>query len=384
MESLSQRVCALKNRLDLLEYTLKSKILQPELEEVHQISRELESMTEELGKVEVSASLPDQNPNPLMRLRLDGEIMYLNPAAQQLFGNISPGQNLRNTQVELLTRLQAGYAKGGNIQLEQKMGEQWFSFLGSPISADECINLFGMDISEHKQQEIGEELNTAQIELHHHTIQQREREYQQLIQDLHNGPLQELYGVAFNLAGLKNDVQSEDLKTRISYIQNMLEMPVSELRDFCNDFRPPTLAHFGLEYTLQKYIGDFITCHPDLKVCVDLIPDGKSLPENVRLALFRICQESLRNVAKHAHAQTVKIRFWMDTQAAFLEVKDDGKGFDVPQRWVFLAKEGHMGLVRMHELVDTVGGDLKVDSDPGEGTLVRVAIPLTEDEMIFL
>ena len=96
------------------------------------------------------------------------------------------------------------------------------------------------------------------------------------------------------------------------------------------------------------------------------------LPEEMRLALFRIFQECLTNIAKHARATQVTIRLEKTEEAAVLEIQDNGVGFEVPQDWLELARQGHLGLVGMRERAEAVGGRLAIsfptrtgDLDPG-------------------
>jgi signal transduction histidine kinase len=105
------------------------------------------------------------------------------------------------------------------------------------------------------------------------------------------------------------------------------------------------------------------------------MPDEQSLAEPVRLALFRIYQAALNNVARHAQAQRVDIRFRFADDEIVLEIQDDGRGFELPERWITLAREGHLGLVGAAERAEAVGGKLDVESAPGKGTCLRVIVP---------
>jgi two-component system, chemotaxis family, CheB/CheR fusion protein len=137
----------------------------------------------------------------------------------------------------------------------------------------------------------------------------------------------------------------------------------------------PTLAPFGLEKAIKSHIDQFQQSHPELEVKLALMPDGQTLPEQMRLALFRICQAALANVVRHAAARHVFIRFRLDTEQVVLEVQDDGLGFELPARWIEIAREGHLGLIGMVERAESIGGQLKVISAPGQGTLIQAVVP---------
>ena len=105
------------------------------------------------------------------------------------------------------------------------------------------------------------------------------------------------------------------------------------------------------------------------------MPDGQTLPEQTRLALFRIYQAALINVTRHAAARQVFIRFSLAEEQVVLEIQDDGQGFELPERWIEMARQGHLGLIGMVERVESIGGQLNVVSAPGQGTLIQAIVP---------
>jgi len=106
--------------------------------------------------------------------------------------------------------------------------------------------------------------------------------------------------------------------------------------------------------------------------------DLELLPAAVDQAAFRIIQESLTNVVRHARAQHIWIELSQSDGAVELLVRDDGMGFDVPKTLDWAANRGHLGLLGMKERVQILGGHLEVDSKPGLGTRIRLSLPLTE------
>jgi signal transduction histidine kinase len=98
----------------------------------------------------------------------------------------------------------------------------------------------------------------------------------------------------------------------------------------------------------------------------------------VRLALFRVFQQSLGNVLRHSGATEVQVRFSFDVEEARLEIWDNGQGFEVPSNWIELVRQGHYGLAGSAERVHSLGGRFEVQSRPGESTLVRAVIPWKE------
>ena len=113
-----------------------------------------------------------------------------------------------------------------------------------------------------------------------------------------------------------------------------------------------------------------------MEIELDLAHDGLKLSEQNRIMLYRIYQEAFNNILRHAQASRVCVRFCLDENQAILEVQDNGVGFELPNRWVKLARQGHLGLVGAMERAKEGGGSLDVTSSPGQGTLIRAVIPL--------
>ena len=147
------------------------------------------------------------------------------------------------------------------------------------------------------------------------------------------------------------------------------------LRATASELRPPALSRFGLEKAVRSYAEDFRLKHPQLRLELSLARDRQFLSEELRLVLFRVFQEALANVVRHAQASEVHVRFSFDAEEARLEVSDNGRGFIVPNNWMASLREGHYGLAGMAERVTAAGGVLTLDSKPEGPTTVRAVIP---------
>jgi signal transduction histidine kinase len=154
-----------------------------------------------------------------------------------------------------------------------------------------------------------------------------------------------------------------------------VQQVISILRSICGELRPPALAPFGLQKAIEGHLEQVIEAHPELEVQADLMPDGQELPERLRLALYRIYQHAVSNVLRHSGAQHLYVNFTFNEEQVVLEIQDDGCGFVLPERWVDLAREGHLGIVGTAERAESLGGDLNIISQPGKGTLIRVNVP---------
>lgn len=248
---------------------------------------------------------------------------------------------------------------------------------------DEHGNIIGLigasnEITELRQLEARQVENLAHIEMQHRLIQQRELERVEIARDLHDGPLQDLSGTKLNLLDLGENL-SEDLRPQMDVIVQLIDEQINELRHFCSELRPPALAPFGLEKAIRSHIETFRQRHASINVNLNLMRDGTILAENARLALFRIYQELLNNIVKHASASHVMISLLVSDDEVVLDVEDDGVGFTLPGNWLDLMRSGHLGLVGMRERVEAVGGRLSVLSSPGRGTSVQASVPRKQE-----
>jgi signal transduction histidine kinase len=206
-------------------------------------------------------------------------------------------------------------------------------------------------------------------------LESRERERLRLAQELHDVPIQDLYGMIYQLDDLKDALKDSDGKAIVEECDQILRRTVDSLRTICRELRPASLSPFGLEVAIRDYVEKFMDQNPDIEVHLDLMRDQQVLSDSLRLSLFRIYQEAIQNVARHAQATEIYIRFRWDDEAILLEIEDNREGFDVPKNWVDLVRDEHFGLLGMAERVESSRGKLEVQSTLGDGTLVRAIVP---------
>ena len=219
------------------------------------------------------------------------------------------------------------------------------------------------------------------IELRQRLMHGREMERLKLAQDLHDGPLQEIIGISFQLKEMETMLQDAAACEQLEGTQDALLDVSKSIRTICSELRPSTLMPFGLEKAILSHSEEFQRIHPEIAIELDLQRDRQVLDEQIRIALFRIYQESLNNVMRHSKADKVTVHFWFDENSACLEVKDNGKGFRPPDHWIELARKGHLGLVGSIERAREVGGRLEVTSGEGKGTFIRATIPVKMEAM---
>ena len=201
-----------------------------------------------------------------------------------------------------------------------------------------------------------------------------ELERLRLAQELHDNPMQVLYSASYRLEELRTKVDPE-LSEALQGVKSIIQDVLHDLRATAKELRPPTIFSFGLENAIRSHAYDVQEKHPAIQLHLSLAHDGQSLPDNVRLALFRVLQQALGNVIRHAEATEVHIRFSFDAEEAHLEISDNGKGFEVPANWIDFVRQEHFGLAGAAERVTALGGVLSVESRPGKSTAVKVTIP---------
>ena len=172
--------------------------------------------------------------------------------------------------------------------------------------------------------------------------------------------------VTVTAAGDDADAVAEQLEKA----RELVELTLQEARAAIGGLRPPVLDDLGLAGGLASLARSI----PQLNLEVELAETR--LPDHIELALYRIAQECLQNVVKHAKASTAKLTFAVDDGAARLEIVDDGVGFDTFEHPLGSDEMGGYGLLSMAERAEIVGGRLNIRSRPGAGTAVTATIPL--------
>ena len=226
-----------------------------------------------------------------------------------------------------------------------------------------------------QETDIRKQVQAELAEMQRHLMDSVENERTLLARELHDGPMQEIYAIMYRLANWSDFHLEEELANDLKWVQSKLEKINRSLRSIARDLRPSLLDEFGLEKAIRAHLDNFRMGEHELEVLSDLAMDGQTLPEQVRVALYRIYQVAVNNVIRHARATRVHIRLRLDDGVIVLEVQDNGRGLQLPEDWLSLAREGHLGLLGAHERAQAIGGELEVNSKLGEGTLVRVIVP---------
>ena len=192
--------------------------------------------------------------------------------------------------------------------------------------------------------------------------------------DLHDGPVQQLAGVSMSLSAAADRLGADDPEASAALhdAAERTRQGMRSLRSSLMGIYPPTLERAGLSAAL----ADLTAPLAGYGIAVDLhVDDALELTSQTESLLFRAAQEVIRNVTSHAEAERVRVRVARDDDAVVLEIVDDGKGF-APAQAESARAEGHLGLQLLADLARDAGGSLDLSSAPGEGTTVRLEVPL--------
>jgi len=200
----------------------------------------------------------------------------------------------------------------------------------------------------------------------------QEEERQRIARELHDGLVPALAGLSIRLhtAGKGLEREEHPVAGEIRELAEQAQASSRDIRRLIHDLRPLALDELGLVPALRQH---FAHCGREHGLAVKFVADeGERLPAPVETALFRIVQEAVNNVVRHAQAHQVGVTLVRRADHVELRVVDDGRGFDVQ-----LPRSGrHIGLWSMRERVEQLGGQFEVRSAPGQGTAMTAVIPL--------
>jgi len=248
------------------------------------------------------------------------------------------------------------------------------------VTGDHEVRMVLADITE--QLEAARVLHDAQVQqtkkaetmsnLSQHLVAAQENLRRSMARELHDLTSPNLAAIGINLDVLELAVQTRDwtqIAERIGDNRALIEDTAASIRDICADLRPPALDYAGLLPAVEAYASQYAR---RTAIAVDILCHGEGMrfaPE-IETALFRIFQEALTNVSKHARATGIKVELILDKTPLCLTVADDGCGFDMAS----LNSSNGLGIRNMRDMAEFSGGSLVVESTPGRGTLVTAVI----------
>ncbi|MGE5542193.1 MAG: histidine kinase, partial [Bacillota bacterium] len=206
-------------------------------------------------------------------------------------------------------------------------------------------------------------------------IRAQEEERRRVAREIHDGPAQALASMAMRLELCEKvfDSEPERAKSEIADLKRMARSSLQDVRKIIFDLRPMALDDLGLVPALRTYVAAFED-RTGVRVELKVLGEERRLSPPLEIAIYRLIQESLANVAKHANTSEAWVNVEATDKCVRVVVRDKGEGFDPGS--VLQTTGERFGLMGMKERVTMFGGEINVKSRPGEGTKITVAIPL--------
>jgi two-component system sensor histidine kinase DegS len=277
------------------------------------------------------------------------------------YQRMAEGQSSRSTEGQLDEATQRAYRRLKQLQLVAQHIESSVSYLlGS-----------GIEPEPHGGAE--QTLDVAQ-----RVLESLEAERERLYRDVHDGPAQVLANAIFEVDYLERIAERapaelrQTLRSELSTLRGQFRNSLDSVRAMIYDLRPPELTELGLADAMRNYASEWET-RCGIKVSSKLDTEETTMSPQQELAIYRVLQEALQNVHKHAQASAVGIVWQRSAGNWVLHVTDDGVGFDLVKA---ARRAKSVGLLSMRERAALIGGNLQIQSTPGKGSAVTLQLPI--------
>ncbi|MFC1909886.1 PAS domain S-box protein [Chloroflexota bacterium] len=332
-------------------------------------------------------ALFDSASDAIIVRKMDGSIIMANQAMADLSGY--PLEELtRMNALGLLTPLSQDIAPGGRRKFDSSSPHRYELRLIKKDGTEKIIDVVANIFEEHTGpviQAIARDVTAqkrAQDNLRYYASQAiiaQEEERKRIARELHDETAQSLASLGMDIGSLtKADKQlSQDIRRKLETLRKKTDGILRGVRTLSKALRPPMLEEFGLIAALKSLLLEGID-HQQLERGFDVQGNIVRLAPDIEIALYRIAQEALSNVRKYAEATSCSVVMIYKPEIVELRVEDNGRGFELPENTNDLAISGKLGLAGMQERAKLVGGNLTIQSSPGEGTIIRLELPLND------
>jgi signal transduction histidine kinase len=235
-------------------------------------------------------------------------------------------------------------------------------------------------LADANERQVAEQKKKQSAEVIRQLILTQEAERKRISRELHDGVVQSLLFTATMAHDVLEETPPNDAAVRQKLekiVSNSMDM-VTETRIICQDLRPNILDNLGL-VSAVKWLCEEFQNDTGIEVGFSQKTSVGNLTQEQSLSLFRVVQEALNNIRKHAGASRVRVAIIPYRGRLAIEIEDDGQGFTVGQSGDALAAQGRLGMLNMEQRARSVGGGLDVQSAAGRGTLVRISVPVTNE-----
>jgi PAS domain S-box-containing protein len=361
---------------------------KPSYEELEEKVQRLEKALHE--SEDFNSSLLAHAPNPILVINADTSIRYVNPAlekisgfsSEELVGRKAPypwwtEDTLHKTQNDFNRAIRKGARRVEELFQTKNGDRYWVEITSIPVMS-------GGEYRYHLSNWI-ETTDRKRAEEHVHALTQQliktqEDERQKISRELHDRVGQDLSMLKIGMDTLFGNqaAVSDEVKENVLEFSKILQQSITAVRDLAYNLRPPSLDQLGLVQTIFRHCED-VSAKTGLKVDFNAAGmDRSKLDFDTEINLYRLVQESLNNIHKHAEANLATVRMVASFPNIILRIEDDGKGFDTELRLISASNERRMGLQSMRERVKLLNGTIVIQSLPMGGTKIFIEVPYKE------
>ncbi len=322
------------------------------------------------------ASFPQLDPSPVVEIRLDGVVSFINPAATRLFPDLRQ-RGFTHPFLHGASEALREMERSGNefLQREVAVGSACFVQTLCLLADHSCLRVYGMDITDRKRSE--DALRVSQTRLRRLAMEAslvEARERRKLAEDLHDGLGQVLTRANLKLALARQG--GADPRQTLEEVSALIDQASRSARSATLHLSHPALYELGF-VAAAEWLAEDMQAEYGLSLC--LTDDGQPKPihESARVILFRCLREVLINVAKHAQVNEASVRIERREDMVHVTVEDRGVGFDLELTRAN-ATTGGFGLFSVCERLAYLGGRSEIQSSPGSGTRVILTAPVNE------
>jgi signal transduction histidine kinase len=323
----------------------------------------------ELKNIKLMALFAELDPNPLIRLDENGAIIHTNDAAKALSNGISiEGRNISEVIKTISFPVKDFIKKDKSVVVNENINNRYYSILVRGISYLNIAQIYFDDLTERKIFEEDLQLSRTKLrELSGHLRDNIEDERQRIARELHDS-----IGQNLNLIRMKLQNDNLNFKERETLL-NTLEASINELKEITYNLKPKILDEWGLAASLKVLVKKI---SEEAGICgtFDLSGNEERIDKKLELTLYRLSQEAISNIIKHSKAKEFNLQLIYKDDFIKLLISDDGIGFE-QNSTVNKNDTSGFGLLNMQERVETYIGKLKIDSSPGNGTVIIAEIP---------
>ncbi|MFC2049925.1 PAS domain S-box protein [Chloroflexota bacterium] len=319
---------------------------------------------------------------------IDGKIVIANKACEKVTG-YSPDELIGKNVSEIMPPDALSIARDVKTKLmkgqsiDQRYDQRFIKKDGSEAIIELFTRLIRVDGKPVTFQNIARDVteerrlrDNLRLQIHK-TLMAQEEERRRIARDLHDDVAQSILLLSRRLDILISGGTHKPPKAPVSKledIQAIANEAYRSLQRYARDLRPSILDQMGLVAALN-WLAEELGKELGIKTTVkaDKLPP---LPSETELAMFRIAQEALNNVRRHAQASDINIKVKSDSNSVKMTITDNGKGFSTPRLTGDLAREGKLGVLGMEERARLIGGKIQIKSEPGKGTIVIAKVPI--------